>query len=388
MKRIGVSNKLILLVLVLSLIYSFGLVLNSTVEPSRATAIKLSTSNPTGRFGHSMVFDESNQQLILFGGSAANDGRSDLSDTWVFNCTSNKWIKLNPTSKPSGRMEHSMVYDSVNQQVILFGGWSDETWLFNPQSQQWTEVTSASAIHPSARHSAGMYFDPVNEKAVLFGGFLENEDSAADMWIFDPADNTWTEVTPSSKPAGRYGHSMVYDSVNQRGLLFGGRVTGLQSDTWAYDYSTNSWSSLYTASKPVKRYWHDAVFDSNKETMVIFGGDDEGPGRSRNDIWTFNVQDDQWTELSPENKPIPRMSPAMAYDSLNQRIILFGGLGNDYSDSYNDLWAYDSINSNWTSLVETDNPGASLNPGFGLSLIFTGLMAIVSIKRWKGRKRS
>ena len=45
----------------------------------------------------------------------------------------------------------------------------------------------------------------------------------------------------------------------------------------------------------------------------------------------------------------------MVYDSLNQRILLFGGLGNDYTDSYNDTWVYDSESGNWTELLNSDN---------------------------------
>ncbi|MFX0173359.1 MAG: Kelch repeat-containing protein [Candidatus Hodarchaeota archaeon] len=277
------SKKLIKLLLISSIIYGF--------IGAPFWTIALESSVPNARYGHAMVYDELNQQVILFGGSAANQWGSDLGDTWIFNCTSNAWVKLNATSHPSRRSDHSMVYDSINQQVILFGGWSPDTWIFDLQNKQWSEITTAN--HPVARRSAGMYFDPVKKKAVLFGGYLNNDSHVGDMWIFDPVDNTWTEIFPSSKPVARYGHSIVYDSVNQLALLFGGRVTALQSETWAYNYSSNSWTLLQPIQKPKARYWHDAVFDKNQERMVLFGGDDEGPGCSRNDIWTFNPKTNQ-----------------------------------------------------------------------------------------------
>ncbi|MHA2330441.1 MAG: Kelch repeat-containing protein [Candidatus Hodarchaeales archaeon] len=350
-----------------------------------ATNGEPTNSIPSARFGHTMVHDESNEQVILFGGSAVNDGRSDLADTWMFSCTSNTWTELNPTSSPSARAGHSMVYDSVNQQVILFGGWSDETWIFDPQDNEWTKVSTI--VHPSARHSVGMYYDPFNEKVVLFGGYLNDDSHAGDTWIFDPVDNTWTEVFPVSKPTARYGHSLVYDTVNQQGILFGGRVTALQSDTWAYNYSSNTWTKVQPVQKPVARYWHAAVYNPDNERMILFGGDDEGPGRSKNDIWTFDPQNDLWTELFPETKPVPRMQPAMVYDSLNQRILLFGGLGNDYSESYSDTWEYDYTNNNWIHPTGTGNSGTN-SPGFDLSLVFAGLLLMLTINWKKGRKRS
>ncbi|MFW9995472.1 MAG: Kelch repeat-containing protein [Candidatus Odinarchaeota archaeon] len=392
------SNKLVTLLIFSVLLCLFGTVQASAAEPSRVTGLESSDSTPCARFGHGMVYDESNQQVVLFGGSAANDGRSSLADTWVFNCTSDTWLELNPTTRPSARSDHSMVYDSVNQQVILFGGWSDETWIFDPQSNQWTEVTSAN--HPSSRQSAGMYFDPVNQQVVLFGGYLNDDSHAGDTWIFDPATHTWTEVFPSSVPAARYGHSMVYDSVNQRGILFGGRVTALQSETWVYDYSSNSWTKLYPTLKPKARYWHGAAFDTDNESMILFGGDDEGPGRSSNDIWAFSSQDEGWVEFSPELEPVARIGHSLVYDSLNQRTLLFGGLGNDYKDSYGDTWAYDCLGSSWTHLVGPDysnsspstssslsstSSGAISTPGFGLSsiVISIGVISFLLVARKK-----
>ncbi|MHA1947573.1 MAG: Kelch repeat-containing protein [Candidatus Hodarchaeales archaeon] len=371
--NVKLSSKLIQILLISSIIYSVG------VAPFQVTAQESLYSVPNARFSHAMVYDESNQQVILFGGSAANDGSSDLSDTWIFNCTSNTWVELNTAYNPSPRMGHSMVYDSINQQVILFGGWTAETWICDLQSNLWTRVTTI--IHPLARRSAGMYFDPVNEKVVLFGGYLNNDSHAGDTWILDPVDYTWTEVFPSFKPVSRYGHSLVYDSVNQQGLLFGGRVTALQSETWAYNYTSNSWTLIQSTQKPKARYWHDAVFDTNEENMVIFGGDDEGPGRSRNDIWMFNPQSNHWAEIFPGSQPIPRSNHAMVYDSLNQRIILFGGLGNDYSDSYSDTWAYDCINSNWIDLI--DNSGSNSTPGFELLLVTFAIVTLSIIKLGK-----
>jgi N-acetylneuraminic acid mutarotase len=358
----------------------------SWVTPFCSTAVEMVYPTPTARFAHDMVYDEINHQAILFGGSAANDGSSDLSDTWTFNCTSNTWTNLNIITKPTSRSGHSMVYDSINLKVILFGGWTADTWIFDPQSKQWTEVTSI--VHPVARRSAGMYFDPVNEKVVLFGGYLNNDSHAGDTWIFNPGNHSWKQVFPSSKPEARYGHSLVYDVINQQGLLFGGRVTALQSETWGYNYSSNLWKIFDPSQKPIARYWHDAVFDVTGESMVLFGGDDEGAGRARNDVWTFSLDSEQWTEEFPENQPIPRSNHAMVYDSLNQRTLLFGGLGNDYSDSYSDTWAYDSSTNNWTDLLKIDDSEISSTEtgstsGFELPLVIGVMVSMTLIKFWK-----
>ena len=122
--------------------------------------------------------------------------------------------------------------------------------------------------------------------------------------------------------------------------------------------------------------------------MVLFGGDDEGSGRARNDVWTFSLYSEQWTEEFPENQPIPRSNHAMVYDSLNQRTLLFGGLGNDYSDSYSDTWAYDSSTSNWTDLLKTDDFEISSTQtgsisGFELPLVIGVMVSMTFFNYWK-----
>ncbi|MFX0173360.1 MAG: kelch repeat-containing protein [Candidatus Hodarchaeota archaeon] len=78
---------------------------------------------------------------------------------------------------------------------------------------------------------------------------------------------------------------------------------------------------------------------------------------------------------------MPRTNHKMVYDSLNQRIILFGGLGNDFSDSYNDTWTFDCLNDNWTELSESSE--ANSTSGFELFLVTSVVFALSFVKLWK-----
>ncbi|MFX0170331.1 MAG: Kelch repeat-containing protein [Candidatus Hodarchaeota archaeon] len=76
--------------------------------------------NPVGRFGHTMVFDPIKKCTILFGGTADNTLTRLLNDTWIYNHTDNSWKLINPITSPPARMNHGMVYDSTNQKVIIY----------------------------------------------------------------------------------------------------------------------------------------------------------------------------------------------------------------------------------------------------------------------------
>jgi len=63
---------------------------------------------------------------------------------------------------------------------------------------------------------------------------------------------------------------------------------------------------------------------------------------------TAPVQVSTWKRLSPGTSPEARVYPAMAFDPVSNKVILFGGLG--VNGDLNDTWAFDG--TNWT-LIET-----------------------------------
>lgn len=89
-------------------------------------------------------------RIILFGGATYDD--SDLylmnaipnGDTWEFDYFSNTWTLLQPKKSPSPRIWHGMTATQTG--IVLFGGGetrdtpTDETWLFDPEGEEWKEV--------------------------------------------------------------------------------------------------------------------------------------------------------------------------------------------------------------------------------------------------------
>ena len=57
--------------------------------------------------------------------------------------------------------------------------------------------------------------------------------------------------------------------------------------------------------------------------MVLFGG--RGPAGEHDDTWVYDVAIGKWTEMNPSTKPSIRRGHALAYDSANDKVVLFGG---------------------------------------------------------------
>ena len=149
------------------------------------------------------------------------------------------WTPIHPTPvpiegiqlKPAKRAGAPMAYDTKTDRVIMFGGtearpcWDecpliDETLIFETANNTWIQVSPTD--HPSARVDAAMAYDAELDRTILYAGFVSNENySPQDTWSFDMSTVSWTKMKTEGPP-DRYGHSMVYDSESDRIILFGG----------------------------------------------------------------------------------------------------------------------------------------------------------------------
>ena len=312
-----------------------------------------------------MVFDPVEGRAILFGGRAEGLlGLKYFNDLWAFDYATQTWSPIKTSRQPAARLSPGMVYDPVNHQIILFGGHDDrerigDTWLYNISDNHWEKVVPAHS--PPPRSDANLVYDEANHIVILFGGYCQEQsrDLCDDTWSYDPTTNTWTEMNPPPSPPVMYGHTLVYDSTNQKTILWGGHIStyrngqfasaGYGDSIWYYDFPENVWQEIIHSSKPPARYWHQATFDTTGGNLLLFGGD--GGRGFLNDTWLFDVEHNTWESIDTELAPLPRVNAAMTYDSLNNVVILFGGLEKDMTD-LQDTWVFKETDSGgeWFSL--------------------------------------
>ena len=246
---------------------------------------------PGGRAFHKMVSDSRTGKVILFGGSRGEE--EVLGDTWLYDPVTNAWTELRPAGDvPPARMDHALVYDAANRRLILFGGWSgvtafNDTWAYDPVKNTWTDLHPAGDL-PPARDSHALVYDSDTGLIYLFGGFTE--EVVGDMWLYDPAANTWSEIDPSgTMPAARDRHRMVYDPARNRVLLFGGWLGDYCVDeTWAYDPAANTWAELHPVGEhPSRRDSHAMVYDPGAGKVILFGGVEPDAWTRFGDTWSY-----------------------------------------------------------------------------------------------------
>lgn len=242
--------------------------LNRTGEWSNVTP----TSSPSPRKGHSIVFDENANATVLFGG---RNETSYFGDTWLYYSGNNTWVEVTPPGSPTPREGHAMAFDSENDLIIMYGGFDGfnylfETWTYSTTGNIWMSLNPAS--HPPARAWTAMSYDTEKDYVVLFGG-LEQFQQTGDTWKYELSGNAWTPLFPMSVPRERHGHSMVYDESQGLHIITGGYVRGMVwSDTWMYNSTSVMWENKPLGDDPMPRANHSLVYDSVNEEVYLFGG--------------------------------------------------------------------------------------------------------------------
>jgi peptide/nickel transport system permease protein len=222
----------------------------------------------------------------------------------------------------------------------------NEDWAFG--SGNWSaNILDPSEIRPSPRTNSSMVYDSINDRYVLFGGNdgIHNDET----WTYDPVTQLWTRIETTSQPSARYGHSMAFDSSSGDIVLFGGiiddRANPLSNETWTFDVTTDSWTQVIRSPDPSARAFSTMAFDAGTGLTVMFGGN-----QGSNETWTYS-DGAGWILRTPAGSPNGRYGHAMTYDSVSGVVVMIGG-----SNGGNETWTYDSSIHLWSDLTPFVGP--------------------------------
>ena len=117
-----------------------------------------------------------------------------------------------------------------------------------------------------------------------------------------------------------------------------------------------NWKELSPITSPSARSYPAMAYDPVSKKVVLFGG--AGVNAFLNDTWTFDGT--TWTQVNTPVAPPRRSAPSMAFDSTSQKLVLFGGFsGTGY---LRDTWLWDGATSTWTRVRMKPAPPAASGP--------------------------
>lgn len=187
-------------------------------------------------------------------------------------------------------------------------------WRYDVPEQRWRAIEPAGA-RPRPRagcnavlHDGAMY---------MFGGlsrFLALND---ELWRFDLASETWTQLTPSGPvPEPRFIGATAIDHERGEMYLFSGHrltATGFESigDFWVYDIASNAFRALPPLPGPTRDEGTLSLLRApgGKRYLVWADGHTEAPvlctgfieqNTALAEIWAFDPDTSSWQQLDVE----------------------------------------------------------------------------------------
>jgi hypothetical protein len=294
------------------------------------------------------------------------------------------------------------VYDPTSNELILFAGFSDDPSPKAPRFNDLWVLTNANGLpagsipvwtnlipdgasgSPPHRYNHSAVYDVANNRMIIYGGcgsdFAEegcypmaDYQNASTVWVLMNANGVggtphWTQLHPTGTPPGqRQGHQAVYDPTTNSMIVWagqdgGGEACGFEaySDVWVLSHAnglggTPHWTHLLTTGgHPAGRYFSTAVYDSSNNIMIVFGGVGlvGGNCKETNAAWALSHANGiggtpVWTRLTAQGaagSPPSRFQQLAVYQAPpSNRMIIHGGVTGP-GFLYNDTWVLSHAN--------------------------------------------
>jgi N-acetylneuraminic acid mutarotase len=260
------------------------------------------------RANHSAVW--TGTEMIIWGGN----NETYRNDGLRYNPATDSWTATSKANAPSARSLHSAVWTGT--EMIVWGGPDNRGARYNPASDSWTPTSRVNAPSVRTYHVAAW----TGSLMLIWGGY----DSASESGLrtggrYNPATDTWSDITTSGAPSARAGASFVW--TGSRLLVWDG---GENRDGARYNPSTDTWTPISTAGAPEPRSDAPAVWTGTE--MLVWGGFSHAADTTGYVIKTggrYNPSTDTWSAMSTNGAPSARVSHTAVWGG--SRMIVWGG---------------------------------------------------------------
>lgn len=298
------------------------------------------------------------------------------SNTWVA-----RTVPEYPASPGPWFTKHMrLTFDSSSRLVYLWGGDDcvadevfkgsrcnsrEEFYSYDVATDRWTMLlTQTQALRtdfPKGRCLAGFVYDPKRNLVWMTGGQVRFEDYAmfgvpvpqdGGLWAFNPTTRIWTREGPdpfseSTKVdhfAFEVDNSMGYDATSDSLFIVkSGRIVfyplsqvvvgdGKEQDLWFQ-------SPLPFQDPYLDGYVIQHAVDTKRNRAVIYSP-------KNGETWSYDFKTKTATRLSQQRLPQWTYF-TMVYDSINDVIVVVGGIMQDGTPIY-DVWVFDPKTNQWS----------------------------------------
>jgi len=356
---------------------------------------KKNKTGPCRRWGHSTAVADN--RLFIYGGTGYTTNTRYWESIYQLDMENWDWTKLESVNKaPNSRDSHSCIV--YNNKLYIFGGSGgndskNDMFEYDLAASTWKRVEArGDAPSPREGHAACLF----DEKYMVIYGGWNGEETFNNCYLFDIPQRTWilVERMVGTGPTPRESQSCCM--VRRDMYFFGGQGNNIMKDGESLDnfyndlyrlrirfdddrklHASATWELIEPQGiKPSKRSSHSSCAYKDRYVFIVGGegyppnidedkqpveyrrvkmdeNGEEYPCFPKNDVWTYDVEINQWFRVKVKNEAdfIPRFAHSNVI--YKDCLVVFGGL-HDYHNSTNDIHVL---------CLNGENPFQPKNPG-------------------------
>ena len=250
------------------------------------------SSFPGGRCQPGLAYDSDRNRILMTRGCKSRPlGGYAWGDVWHYNISSGQWVDYGGPG-PSNVLntcnaKRRLIYDNNRGRAVIVDPDVNNqigVWEFDPGNPQgnWTRRSVSGAPYPDVEMYVPVVYDSKRGNYIFTAAF--NTDASGDpnpfypgttryqTWIYNPTTNTMKRSASPLHPnpgGGSHGHEIIYDSVNDVVLFYGGNCN---NDLWAYDIDNDIWTKKNPSGDiPPGHDYFAMAYDSVDNVMVVWG---------------------------------------------------------------------------------------------------------------------
>ncbi len=310
-------------------------------------------------------FDDANDRHTLVGSVTSPTASTKV---WYLNNTVTTWAWVEVTTTGSGPTggydDGSASHDGTT--ALLFGGkpglglYANDVFMLHTGSVPYTwNPVSIVALGRKPGNRGRAALNIVGSDAYLFGG-KNSVGIFGDLWKLDLGSNSWVQPAPDGMlPQGRKNAASAWVDTLGAGIVYGGICDfGVSDETWRLEFNTGKsaydWflmpPSALSSALPPQLQGASIDYDPTADRFLLFGGARASNGTLlNNDIYAFDHGTFTWSKPSVSGGPPPaRALHSHCYDSVNKRVIYFGGQDTGSPPFRSDVWMFDVQTNSWS----------------------------------------
>lgn len=227
---------------------------------------------------YDVALDAALEALLVFGGRSESDM---LLGGTAYRLDGSRWtplgLSVSSPAPPEPRAAAALLETcGVPFGFAMFGGrtstgLTNETWILDCATADsnctWSSVSATGDVPTPREHSAagGQY------GGIVFGGRAEDGTALGDAYTFGGCTGAWTRLATISPPPARFGHGFAGP------VLFGGRTSSTYfGDAYVVDSSGTTYAPVADpadhVAAPRARAFPAIAWDRLSERALVFGG--------------------------------------------------------------------------------------------------------------------